>query len=471
LGYVDAWYSELLPRLAPLQYSNGGPIIAIQVENEYGSYGNDHIYLKHIEDLMISQGVTSILFASNGPSDFALQGGTLPELLKTINFGPGADIPSVFSTLRRYQPTGPLFVTEYWAGWFDHWTENHHVVDPQTAGKTLDDILANNGSVSIYMYHGGTNFGFMNGANYGGNYQPTVTSYDYDAPLNESGDPTAKYVLFRSIISKYIDVPNRPIPKPSPKGAYGIVAMVEKLDLLSASTLSVLSDPLDRATPEPMEWIGQDYGFTLYRTSIPIGPLSGDSLSVRDIHDRGWVFINGNYAGTLTRDDTTSIKINANVNDTLDILVENMGRINFADHMGYPDLKGIFDVEIAGQLTYNWKIFPLPLNNTSLLSFQEFNQLSFPAFYRGTFFIQDDPLDTFVNMTNWTKGVIFINGFNLGRYWNVGPSKTLYLPAPLLQKGMNELIILELEGSPLPFVHLVPYADLGPEQKGHFVRV
>jgi len=265
IAAVDRFFDALLPRLVHLQSTRGGPIIAMQVENEYGSYGNDKVYLRHLRDGLRARDIDSFLFTSDGPRDRCLQGGTLPELLKTVNFA--FDAPDALAKLREYQPDGPLMVTEFWAGWFDHWGEPHHVSADgsdsiQRSVDTLDEILAAGASVSFYMFHGGTNFGFMNGANGEPEaYAADVTSYDYACPLSESGDPTPRFAAYQAVLKKYVNIPEMEIPSASPKTAYGPVALTESVGLFEA--LDVLSQPQTSVTPQPMEIYDQDYGFIL----------------------------------------------------------------------------------------------------------------------------------------------------------------------------------------------------------------
>lgn len=443
LDAADRFLGELLPRLAPLQITQGGPILAMQVENEYGSYGNDKAYLAHLGATTRACGIDVLLFTSDGPSDEMLQYGTLPHLLKTVNFGSGA--PNAFAKLRDYQPDGPLACMEFWNGWFDHWGEEHHARAPEDAAAALDEILATGASVNLYMAHGGTNFGFMNGANcHGGHYLPTVTSYDYDAVLSECGDPTPKFFAFRDVIAKHTPLPDLAIPEPTPKLALGPVAMTESVRLFDS--LPALASPVERATPEPMEMLGQSYGFILYHTTVT-GPRGEAPLTLRHLHDRAQVFVDGQPLGVLERerpDNTLSLAVPPE-GATLDILVENMGRVNYGPDL--LDRKGITEgVQLGQQYLHGWTIWPLPLDDLSALAFAPAQSPDGPAFHRGTFAVAE-PADTFLALPGWTKGVCWLNGFNLGRYWSRGPQVTLYVPAPLLHRGDNELVVLELHSA------------------------
>ncbi len=294
LAAVDRFLDRLLPVLRPWQATNGGPLIACQVENEYGSFGNDQVYVQYIADGLRKRGVDVLLFTSDGPTDGMLQGGTLPDILTTVNFA--FDAPAGLAKLRQYRPTGPQMVAEFWAGWFDHWGEEHHVSPDggpsfEPSVQSLDEILAAGASVNFYMFHGGTNFGFMSGANYyAGTYLADVTSYDYASPLDEAGDPTPRFAAYRAVMEKYLDLPPLPVIPPSPKAAYGPVQMSAAVGLLDS--LDVLSQKQRFVTPPAMEMLDQDYGFILYQTRIS-GPRPEGTLNVRNLHDRAHVFVNG----------------------------------------------------------------------------------------------------------------------------------------------------------------------------------
>lgn len=456
LEAVDRYYDRLMRELAPLQCTAGGPVIAMQIENEYGSYGTDKEYLSHLEQSMRKRGIDVPLFTSDGPTDAMLQGGALPHILKTANFGSSA--VDNFAKLREYQADGPLMCMEFWNGWFDHWGEKHHTRDGADAARCLDDMLSAGASVNIYMFHGGTNFGYWSGANFDGSYLPTVTSYDYDAPLSEAGDPTPKYFAFRDVIAKYRELPEMAVQAASVKKAFGQVALTQQAPLLE--NLANLSSPVSRTNPEPMEMLGQNSGFILYRTRVS-GPRTGEPLVIQDLHDRAHVFLDGKLLGVQYRNDAVkdSLKLDIPADGaTLEILVENMGRVNYGP--GMLDRKGITEgVRLHNQFLHGWEIFPLPLEDLSGLSYGPIAATGHPAFYRAEFEI-DRPEDTFVSIDGWTKGLVFVNGFNLGRYWNIEPLHNLYLPGPLLKAGRNEIVVLELHGNTgAPVVSLVDHAE------------
>jgi beta-galactosidase len=449
LEAVDRFFDALVPRLVPQQVTRGGNLLALQVENEYGSYGNDQGYLRHLAEGLRRRGIEVPLFTSDGPTDEMLQYGTLPGVLKTANFGSGAR--AAFAKLREYQPEGPLMCGEFWNGWFDHWGEKHHRRAPEEAAAALDEILAQGASVNLYMFHGGTNFGFMNGANsHQGQYQPTITSYDDDAPLDEAGDPTPKYFALREVIGRYAPLPALPPLAPGPKMALGQVALTESVSLFAS--LASLSQPVQRPTPEPMEALGQDYGFVLYRTRIS-GPRGLTRLAIRELRDRALVFLDGKLLSTLERERSGEPLSFAVPPDgaILEILVENLGRVNYGPDL--LDRKGITEGVVLGQqYLYDWTIYPLPLDDLGGLRFAAGRPAPGPAFYRGQFQLPGTPADTFLVLPGWVKGSVWLNGFNLGRYWDRGPQRTLYVPAALFSRERNELIVFEQHGVERPQV-------------------
>ncbi len=458
LAAVDRFLDALVPQFAAQQITRGGRLLAVQVENEYGSYGNDAAYLEHLAAGLRQRGVEVPLFTADGPTDEMLQYGGVDGVLRTVNFGSGA--ARAFAKLREYQPDGPLMCTEFWNGWFDHWGEEHHRRPPADAAGALDEVLAAGASVSLYMFHGGTNFGFMNGANcQDGRYRPTVTSYDDDAPLDEAGDPTPKYFALREAIGRYAPLPAEPLPEPAPKMALGAVRLEQSAPLLAQ--LDALSTPVSRPAPEPMEALGQDYGFILYSTRVS-GPRGAAPLRLRELRDRALVFVDGALHGVLEREfpeRALSLEVPAG-GAALDILVENMGRVNYGPEL--LDRKGITEGVLLGQqYLYGWTIRCLPLRDLSRLAFRHGAPAAYPAFRRGVFSAPEDRRDTFLALPGWTKGVVWLNGTNLGRYWQRGPQRTLYVPAPWLRPGENELIVLELHGTEQDAVEFRARAELG----------
>lgn len=456
LEKVDRYYDMLLKKLVPLLQTNGGPIIAMQIENEYGSFGNDKKYLNYIKDAMIKRDIDVLLFTSDGPTDLMLQGGSVDGILATVNFG--SRPAESFDKLQEYFPNTPNIVMEYWNGWFDHWGEAHHERDPGETAATFAEMLERGDSVNFYMFHGGTNFGFYNGANYDKVHQPTVTSYDYDCPVSETGDITPKFHAVRAAIAKHKDIGELVLPEPIRKMNYGTVTMTESVQLFDA--LDMISHPIQRANPEKMEKLGQDYGFTLYRTFLQ-GPKEEAELTIQEVRDRALVFVDHAYKGVIDRwaNHTLSFAV-PKEGVQLDIVVENMGRINYGPMMNDP--KGITEgVRFERQFLFDWTMYPLPMDNLQQLSFKEgHTDVTEPAFCKGTFQV-DEIGDTFVELPGWTKGFVVVNGFNLGRYWEVGPQETLYLPGPLLRKGSNEIVVFELHGSKRLDIHLIDTHKLG----------
>ncbi|MDQ0254106.1 beta-galactosidase [Evansella vedderi] len=440
LDKIDTYYDVLMERLKPFQSTQGGPIIAMQIENEYGSFGNDKQYLAYIKDGMEKRGIDVLLFTSDGPTDLMIQGGTLDGVLATVNFG--SRPAEAFNLLQKYFPKTPNICMEFWNGWFDHWGEEHHTRDPQDAADTFANMLSRGDSVNFYMFHGGTNFGFFNGANHDEKYEPTITSYDYDCPISETGDITPKFHAVREAIAKHKDIGELELPDPIPKKNYGTFELKQTINLFDA--LSMISFPVRRANPESMEELGQDYGYILYRTKLT-GPKKKAPLTIQEVRDRALVFVNQEFQGVIDRWKNNTIDIEVPVEGAqLDILVENMGRINYGPNL--KDIKGITEgVRFAYQFQYDWEIYSLPMDNLEKLNYKTNDeQISKrPTFYRGSFQV-DEIGDTFVELPGWKKGIVLVNGFNLGRYWEIGPQKTLYLPGPLLKQGENEIVIFEL---------------------------
>jgi beta-galactosidase len=432
------WLKRLGQELAPLQYGNGGPIIAVQVENEYGSFGSDHAYMEQIHKAILDAGFDkALLYTADGADE--LPAGTLPELPAVINFGPG-DAKREFPKLEKFRPQGPYMNGEYWAGWFDHWGDAHHTTDAKQQADELGWILAQSYSISIYMFHGGTSFGWMNGANWDKNqYQPDVTSYDYDSPLDESGRPAAKYKLFREAIAKATGVEPPPVPESAPTVAVPAAALTQSVSLWNTLPASVTS-----SQPLSMEDLDQAYGYILYRTAIA-SAAKGD-LVLDELHDYAVIYANGQPIGTLDRrlgQNTLAVDLAANTK--LDILVENSGRINFSLKLR-GERKGITkQVTLAGKPVTGWQIFTLPMSTPEKLGFSS-AACNGPCFYRGT--LQVDAVgDTFLDTSAFTKGFVWVNGHALGRIWSIGPQKALYLPGPWLRKGVNDVIVFDLDGA------------------------
>ena len=459
LAAVDRYFAALLPLLLPYLGTRGGPVLAVQVENEYGAYGDDTAHLRQLVELLLRHGVDVPLFTSDQPADLARGG--LDGVLRTANFGSRAT--ENFAELRRHQPTGPLVCAEFWNGWFDRWGGVHASRSADDAAATLDDMLAAGASVNFYMFHGGTNFGFTNGANDKGYYRPTVTSYDYDSPLDEAGDPGPKFAAFRDIIAKYAQVPDEPVPAPSPKLALAGIELTHSAPLFDVLDAQDESPAQRTQHPLPMEELGQDFGFVHYRTTLPTaGPAL---LTVAAVHDRAQVFVDGRPVGVLEREQHQRALtfVVPHPGAELAVLVENQGRVNYGQ--GIHDRKGLHGpVTLNGVELTDWRSTPVPLDSLDGLPFAPASEPQVgPAFHRGHFEI-GEPADSFLSLTGWTKGSAWVNGFALGRYWSRGPQRTLYVPAPVLRAGRNEITLLELHAATTRTVDLRDTPDLGPTE-------
>lgn len=432
---AERWLQRLGKELAPLQITRGGPIIAVQVENEYGSFGDEKIYLKRILGALKKAGLGEVLlYTADGGDELAA--GTLPDVHAVVNFGPG-EAKEEFAKLQKFRPGRPLMSGEYWDGWFDHWGAAHHATDLNQQARELDWILSRGYSINLYMFHGGTSFGFMNGANFDKTYEPDVTSYDYDSPVSESGALTKKYFAFREVIAKYrpgVKIPEPPAPLP--------VIEIPDIELKESAPLwSNLPNPVPVQTPQPMEMFGQSYGYILYRTKIK-EMVSGE-LVLPELRSYARIYLDGRLAGTLDRrlqQDRRPVK--AVAGSTLDILVEGTGRINFTTKLR-SERQGINGaVTLAGKELAGWNVYSLPMDDLSGLRFSNMiaDAAPGPAFYRGQLKLQETG-DTFLDTRGWGKGAVWINGHALGRFWNLGPQQTLYVPAPWLKKGINEIIV------------------------------
>lgn len=454
---VESFYRQLFKKLGPLQYSNGGNIIAMQIENEYGSYGNDKDYLKFIRELMLDCGCKEFLFTSDGPEDHMLSGGMLDGVLEVVNFG--SRVNQAFAKLRQYQPDGPLMCGEFWNGWFDHWSrdEKHHTRPPQEVAAELEEFLKLDASFNFYMFYGGTNFGFNSGANCKDKYEPTVTSYDYNSLINEWGGYTEKYHTVRKILLEHQGIEPAELPPEPELQNIGKVKLNSCADLFD--NLDNIAKKVKSVTPESMEYFGQHSGFILYHHRLR-GNYSG-RLFIDGLHDRAHVFVNGRLMGIIYRNDEEhSVPIGElqGEND-IDILVEDMGRVTYGPNM--LDRKGVTQIRIEMQLLSCFDIYLIDLEDLGGLKYSQSKE-RFPKFMKGNF--KAEPNKTcFVRLDGFKKGCVFVNGFNLGRYWEIGPQRTLHLPGALLKED-NEIIVFELDGTDRSFVKLSDISDLGPEE-------
>ncbi|MBK8882402.1 MAG: beta-galactosidase [Bacteroidales bacterium] len=437
---AERYISKLAEEIKPFMVTRGGPILMMQIENEYGSFGNDRNYMHRLKEVWKASGVDIATFTGDGPTEYMLEAGSLEG--SAVGLDPGSS-QADFDLGAKMNPGVPVFSSETYPGWLTHWGEEWIRPDTTQLLKDVKFLMDNRKSFNLYVLHGGTNFGFTAGANSGGKgYEPDVTSYDYDAPVTEQGQITPKYLALRKLIGSYLPKGKKlpPIPEPVPAMEIAPIGLQP-----FASVWDKLPQPVMTVQPKPMEAFGQDYGFILYSTEL-IGHKSG-KLVVTDIHDYATVFLNGVYIGKLDRrEGINSIEIPAsNVkNPVLEILVEAMGRINFAQYM--IDRKGITDrVTLNGMTLMNWKVYNLPMDKKYVYDLRSSGTtLKKPGiFFRGTFFIQKGG-DTYFDVINYTKGVVWINGHNLGRYWNIGPQVRLYCPSSWLYEGANEILIFDL---------------------------
>jgi beta-galactosidase len=431
---VRRFLARLGRELVALQNDRGGPIIMVQIENEYGSYGSDRAYMQEIHQALIDAGFTGALPRTEDGVAEALNG-SLPGIEIGGSMG---DVRKDFAALEKLRPGFPLLAGEYYPGWFDHWGEEHHEVPGRDSASDIEYMLGVGASMSMYMFHGGTSFGFMNGANYSSDapYQPTTTSYDYDAPVSEGGAPAPKFHLFREIIVKHTGRPAPPIPPLPPR-----IEIAEFSLTQTANWRDLLGVPVHDDRPRHMEAYGQAYGSILYRTHLAT-PVDGE-LAFGDIRDYATVFVDGKSVGQLDRRASErSIAIKTSSGAVLEVLVENTGRINFG-HEFIHDVKGmIAPVRIAGVEVLGWDVFPIPMTDLRKLAFGT-GDVDGPAFHRGTFTLERVG-DTFLDTRMLGKGNLWVNGRNAGRFWSIGPQYALYVPASWLRVGENEAIAFDL---------------------------
>jgi len=463
LERVRIFYEKLLPLIAPLQITRGGNVLMVQIENEYGSYGNDKEYLRYIEKLLDDNGIDVPLFTSDGGWENMLTGGTVPGALATANFGSAAE--DHFGVLRRYEPEGPWVCMEFWNGWFDHWGEEHHARESAEVAEALEEILDENGHVNFYMFHGGTNFGFGAGANNYGKYEPTITSYDDDALLTEWGGYTPKYYAVRKVLLARQGIPELEwpaLPEEKPLQSIGEVRLTEQALLFD--NLDALSQMHKSVMPESMEHYGQNYGLILYRNRLA-GPQENCDLLIDGLADRASVFVDGCYKGRLDRNDPHDTKAPLGLlpdGGQIDVLVEAMGRVNYGPELH--DRKGARQIRVSNQLLSHFEVCPIPLEDLTGLRFGPVTapeEPNAPVFLRGEFNSASKE-DCFVHLDGLVKGLVFVNKHNLGRYWEIGPQKSLYLPGAWLKTDApNEIIVLELEGGRAEQVNILDWHDIG----------
>ncbi len=436
---VNRWFERLAKEIKPLLLKNGGPIIAIQVENEYGAFGDDKEYLEHLKDELIHVGLgDTVLFTSNQGPDLAK--GSLPELPAVVNFGSGNAEKSL-RMLKEFRPDGPQMVGEYWAGWFDKWGEEHHQTDGKREAAEFRSMLERGDSVSIYMFHGGSTFGWMNGADShtGTDYHPDTSSYDYDAPLDEAGNPTYKYALLQQAIADVTHT--RPAGLP-PMTKRAVFPVAEKM--LSASLWESLPKPVHSTVPLTFEDLDQNYGYVLYRTALK--PGDGGKLVLGGLHDYAQVYVDRRLVGTLDRrlgNETLELpRVSAAA--TLDILVENTGRVNYS-HAIRGERAGLTgEVTLDGKKPKEWENFSLEMKDVPQMPMRPL-PCSGPCFY-SVAMQTETPTDTYLDTRHLHKGQMWVGEHNLGRFWSIGPQFALFTPGPWLKQGTTTLRFFDLMG-------------------------
>lgn len=468
--YFQRYFTTLFAILTTLQFSKGGPIIAFQIENEYGAVRNKDLkYLEILRDTYRSKGLIELLFTSDTPSLGKI--GMLPGVLYTANFKKHATME--LNIMDKYQPGKPSMVMEYWSGWYDHWLAQHHTTDVKVFQNVLNNILKYPASVNIYMFHGGTTWGFLNGANIMGfrtdnsKFLPDTNSYDYDAPLNEAGDYTLKYYIARELIMSYNKIPIRmpTLPKQTPRIAYDRIQITHQLSfnkVISQAPHHIKSHQL-----LPMEYLpinnngGQSYGYIVYRKTNLNIPYNSILEIDGYVCDTVMILINGKLMSSVleTEDDLkqfgywkkkdSSLKLGRKeyINATLDIVVQNWGRISFGRLAQFKQLKGLWqgNVTINNEILHDWEIVPLEFKKNWTNGLTEWEEATFdmgPALYKANLKVHKR-VDTFVDMRGWNNGIVMINGFVLSRYLRLGPQQAAFLPAPFLKVGNNEIVVFE----------------------------
>lgn len=472
LDAVGAWFDELLPRIARLQAAAGGPIVAVQLENEYGSYGDDADYLGWLHARLLAAGIVELIYTADGPTELMQDGGSVPGVLAAATFGSRA---SQAAALLRERRTGePFLCAEFWNGWFDHWGEPHHVRSAGGAADVVAEILAEGGSLSLYMAHGGSNFGLYAGANHDGvRLQPTQTSYDSDAPIAEDGAITEKFRRIREVIAGATGIRPPEASAPAPLLPATSLPMRPGAGLLEA--LRGAGSPVRSPVPPSFEELGIDAGLVLYEAH-PVVPRGGATLTIRGLRDRALVFVDGRRIAVLDAEGALEgIPLEGRGelegrggSVRLEIVVENQGRINFGPLLG--EGKGILGgVLLDRRLVQRWSARPLPLEEWDAATLARLTggagsvEASGAGFATASLTVLE-PGDAFLAFPGFGKGFVWVNGFLLGRYWEVGPQVTYYLPGPLLHAGENTITVLELERFG-DSIEVRERAELGPEEE------
>lgn len=460
---VRLFENALAEQLADLQLARGGNIIMVQVENEFGGYGTDKPYVAAVRDILREAGWTDVpLFQCDWSSNF--ENNALDDLLWTMNFGTGSNIDDQFRRLKELRPTTPLMCSEFWSGWFDNWGRAHETRDAKDMVAGLREMLEKNISFSLYMVHGGSSFGHWAGANSPG-FQPDCSSYDYDAPISEAGHATPKFDELRAMLQEFTDEPLPPVPAPFPVKAIDAFTLTECAPLMANLPAPVVED----GEVQTFEELGMGWGSALYSTHLKARNVPS-TLTI-DAHDFAQVFVDGILVGRLDRRlGQKTIELPATPGGAkLDILVEAMGRINYG--RAIKDFKGIVapvtithprpGAEPEQKPLGHWtiRLFPDDYATVSTQNYQPMNadtgdaaDFAFmPAYYRGTFTV-DDPADTYLDLSTWGKGQVWVNGHAIGRFWQIGPQQSLFMPGCWLKKGENEIIVLDVMGPSTPVI-------------------
>lgn len=434
------WLKRLGAEIAHLEIDKGGPILMTQVENEYGSFGQDHAYMAAVRDQVRAAGFDGQLYTVDGAA--VIEKGALPDLVNGINFGTYDKAENEFKRFAEFKPQGPRICTELWGGWFDHFGEMHASVAIPPLMDSLKWMLDNRISISFYVAHGGTSFGFDAGANFDRRtetYQPDISSYDYDAMFDEAGRPTPKFEAALALFRNYLP-PERFAPLPPPQKAVEIPRF-----RLNETALPIYGKPVAAPQPRTLEALGQGHGLMLYRHRFTTAAKG--TLRFGEVRDYAVVSVGGRRVGALDRRlKENEIAISARAGDWLEVLVDTMGHINYGERIG-KDQKGLIgEVALDGQALTGWSHHGLPLDDLKGLSFGP-GAPDGPAFYRGTFELTETGY-TFLDMRGWGKGYAWINGHNLGRHWSVGPQGALFVPESFLKAGMNEVVVFDLHPAP-----------------------
>ncbi|KAM8835931.1 beta-galactosidase-1-like protein 2 [Synchiropus picturatus] len=450
---VNTYYDKLIPKMVPLQFKKGGPIIAVQVENEYGSYSKDESYMAFIKEALQSRGITELLFTAD--SHNALKSGGVDGAIRAVKLRRLSQ--RGVRDLQAIQPNSPMMVMEYWTGWYDVWGELHHVLPPEDMVSVVREILMRGMSVNLYMFHGGSSFGFLTGGIQDPSYKALVPSYDYDAPLTEAGEYSQKYHLLRDLLSRFnIRAEGESFPEMPAlryREAYEPTIMYQHLslwDVLSFTEGFKSHKPVNMENLPTNNMNGQSFGYTLYETIVTSGGLlkSGDN-----VRDRALVFLDKAFIGVFKRQSLELALPDGKGERTLSLLVENCGRVHQGRGLDKQRKGLVGDILLNDTPLRDFTVHSLDMKPTFIDNLHQApwkslpEKPSFPAFFMGRLFSYGYPSDTFVKLPGWEKGVVFINGMNLGRYWSIGPQQALYLPGPFLNSGINQVIVFEEQES------------------------